>query len=489
MSDDFVTRLGLQLQEAAERDMRRSAPSRALRGQRWLSPALAGAIALAVVVAAVAAATLWLRGDATPLPAQPRVVATLHVTDNPVQIVDAFGSIWIADHVAGRILRLDPATGAVQATIQVRTGNWLWITPVRDQLWASVDELPLIQRIDPETNRVVARTPVRTPDGRPFRVGNVWAAGDNVWAVSGIGAAAPRPRQRPRASCVADAPRAVRWFELGDDTLWALGLGDTLHRLDPRTGRAPGQHPVRAARHGEDRGDRGRPLRDARSGARPAGPGDGRGDLDAHVRGAVERDHAVAGRRLGARHDRRAGRPARLVRRGDGARAQHDAARDDRAVVAGRARRPGLDEHAGRGDGRRGSGHAVARPEVAERHRRGGVHRRAEGGSRSTSRSGARARSRAGRRRTARRPSACAARRAGRRPPCRRSRRPRSGGRGRSRPASSRGPPRGAGAGTRAAAASRRPPRRTTRSPRRATAPAPGRPRSARTTTRARARG
>ena len=128
MSDDFVTRLGLQLQEAAERDMRRSAPSRALRGQRWLTPALAGAIALAVVVAAVAAATLWLRGDATPLPAQPRVVATLHVTDNPVQIVDAFGSIWIADHVAGRILRLDPATGAVQATIRVRTGNWLWIT-------------------------------------------------------------------------------------------------------------------------------------------------------------------------------------------------------------------------------------------------------------------------------------------------------------------------------------------------------------------------
>ncbi|MEZ0292314.1 MAG: PQQ-binding-like beta-propeller repeat protein [Solirubrobacteraceae bacterium] len=242
MSDDFVTRLGLQLQEAAERDMRRSAPSRALRGQRWLTPALAGAIALAVVVAAVAAATLWLRGDATPLPAQPRVVATLHVTDNPVQIVDAFGSIWIADHIAGRILRLDPATGAVQATIPVRTGNWLWITQVRDQLWASVDELPLVQRIDPDTNRVVARTPVRTPDGRPFRVGYVWAAGDNVWAMSGIGAVRLDPASG-RGLVVADAPRAVRGFELGDDTLWAPGLGDTLHRIDPRTGARRGSIP------------------------------------------------------------------------------------------------------------------------------------------------------------------------------------------------------------------------------------------------------
>ena len=242
MSDDFVTRLGLQLQEAAERDVRRSAPVRALRGSRRYSPAVAGAVALAVVVAAVVAATLWLRGDETPLPAQPRVVATLHVTDNPVQIVDAFGSIWIADNVAGRILRLDPATGAVQATIQVRTGNWLWITPVRGQLWASVDELPLIQRIDPGTNRVVARTPVRTPDGRPFRVGNVWAAGDNVWAVSTIGALRLDPATG-RGRGLADAPRDVRWFELSDDTLWALGLGDTLHRLDPRTGARRGSIP------------------------------------------------------------------------------------------------------------------------------------------------------------------------------------------------------------------------------------------------------
>jgi len=223
MSDDFVTRLGLQLQEAAERDVRRSAPARALRGSRRFSPALAGAVALAVVVAAVVAATLWLRGDETPLPAQPRVVATLHVTDNPVQIVDAFGSIWIADNVAGRILRLDPATGAVQATIQVRTGNWLWITPVRGQLWASVDELPLIQRIDPGTNRVVARTPVRTPDGRPFRVGTLWAAGDNVWAVSMLGALRLDPATG-RGRVLADAPRDVRWFELGTGKVNCPGM-------------------------------------------------------------------------------------------------------------------------------------------------------------------------------------------------------------------------------------------------------------------------
>ena len=285
--------------EAAERDVRRSAPVRALRGSRRFSPALAGAVALAVVVAAVVAATLWLRGDETPLPAQPRVVATLHVTDNPVQIVDAFGSIWIADHVAGRILRVDPATGAVQATIQVRTGNWLWITPVGGQLWASVDELPLIQRIDPGTNRVVARTPVRTPDGRPFRVGDLSAAGDNVWAVSGERRAAPRPRDRPRPSC---SPTRRATCAGSSSATTPCGRSASATRSTAST-RAPGRagaasRPGSPARRGSRRS---RAPCYATRGAELArlDRGDGRGDLDPHVPGAVERDDAVPGRRSG----------------------------------------------------------------------------------------------------------------------------------------------------------------------------------------------
>ena len=317
MSDDFVTRLGLQLQEAAERDVRRSAPVRALRGPRWVTPALAGADrARGASSPPWSPRPCWLRGDATPLPAQPRVVATLHVTDNPVQIVDAFGSIWIADHVAGRILRLDPATGAVQAHDPASgpaTGSGSRRSATSSG--RSVDELPLVQRIDPETNRVVARTPVRTPDGRPFRVGDVWAAGRQRLGGLRDRRAAPRPRHRPRASCVADAPRAVRWFELGDDTLWALGLGDTLHRLDPRTGARRGSIPSGlpgtegiAAIEGALYATRGAEL------AR-LDPATGAAVWTRTFAGRLNGIDAVPGRRLGARHDRRAGRPAHLVRR------------------------------------------------------------------------------------------------------------------------------------------------------------------------------
>ena len=166
MTEDFVTRLGLQLRDAAEREARRSAPARALRS-RPAVPALAlGAV---VLVLAVAAAALWLRGDdAPPLPATPTVIAELELTPNPEQIVPAFGSIWIADPVAGTLVRVDPGSRAVLARIPVGSAPFINPQPVGDELWAVNSDSARLTRIDPRTNRVLARSALRTPAGRPF---------------------------------------------------------------------------------------------------------------------------------------------------------------------------------------------------------------------------------------------------------------------------------------------------------------------------------
>jgi streptogramin lyase len=243
VNDDFVTRLGLQLREAAERDVRRGGAARTLAGWRQITPALVVAAALLAVAAVVATAALWLRGDDPPAPARPRVVATLHLTPNPAVIVPAFGSLWIADDVAGTVLRVDPHTRDVVARFRVPSASHITITPVGDQLWTSTEGRPLIVRIDPATNTVIARAPLRTPAGRRFTPLGVVADDDVAWAVTDTGALRLDP-QTGAGTRMAQAPPESRWFALGTNALWAFGTDGRAYRMDARTGARRGSIPV-----------------------------------------------------------------------------------------------------------------------------------------------------------------------------------------------------------------------------------------------------
>ena len=195
------------------------------------------------------AAALWLRGDDPPVPAKPRVVATLHLTPNPAAIVSGFGSFWIADDVAGTVLRVDPGTRAVVARFRVPSASHIAITRVGDQLWTLTEGRALVVRIDPATNAVIARTPLRTPDGRRFIPFGILVRGGDVWALSSTGALRLDPATGAGLR-MAQAPPESQWFALG--LAHAVGVR---HRRAGATGgcadrRAPGQHPRRPARSG-----------------------------------------------------------------------------------------------------------------------------------------------------------------------------------------------------------------------------------------------
>jgi DNA-binding beta-propeller fold protein YncE len=243
MNDDFITRLGLQLREAAERDVRHGAAARTFAGWRQLTPALVAVAALVAIAAVAATAALWLRGDDPPMPTQPRVVATLHLTPNPAAIVPAFGSLWIADDVSETVLRVDPRTRDVVARFRVPSASHIAITPVGDQLWTSTEGRALIVRIDPATNAVIARTPLRTPAGRRFIPSGLLAQGGNVWAVTNAGALRLDP-ETGAGTRMAQAPPESRWFTLGLDALWAFGTDGRAYRMDARTGARQGSIPV-----------------------------------------------------------------------------------------------------------------------------------------------------------------------------------------------------------------------------------------------------
>jgi hypothetical protein len=242
MSDDFVTRLQLQLRDAAERETRSGALGHALHRMRprLLSPAVAGGLAALLVAIAVVAGALLMRDE--PEPAGPQVVAKLHLTGNPEGIVSAFGSLWISDPVAGDVVRVDPETRRVLARISVGSAQYIAVEPVGDELWVRSERDTALQRIDPATNAVRARIKLRTPDGRAFPWLYVLASRTDVWAVGDEGAMRLDPETGAGLQLVA-VPSAVghaQGFAIGDDNLWSLRTDGRIQRFDAATGRPRG---------------------------------------------------------------------------------------------------------------------------------------------------------------------------------------------------------------------------------------------------------
>jgi len=242
MTDDFVTRLGVALRDAADREERRRAPARALAGAWATVPRLRPAPAIAAVVAGIVLvaalyATISFKSD-DPAPAGPRVVARVAPAGALDMIVPAFGSAWLVDTNSQTLLRMDPATRRVTARIALNAPAV--IAAGKGAIWVGVtrDTDFRLLRIDPRTNRITAR--VRLPEkvgrsdfGGPLMVdGNLWVVGPE--AATRIDPASGRP-----TAAVSTAPTGYRTASLavaGGD-LWVQASDGRLLRLDGATGR------------------------------------------------------------------------------------------------------------------------------------------------------------------------------------------------------------------------------------------------------------
>jgi PQQ-like domain len=253
MTEDFTTRLRLQLREAALREEQRGTLARGLLAARPRPAMALGAVAAVLAAAVVVAAALLVgaRREEPAAPPGPRVVAD-------VQLADALGglpaigfrSVWLSESQSGQILRVDPRTRHViarvpagsEATLDVGFGS-VWAAPSASGNFGR----PLL-RIDPRTNRVVARIPRRSPSGAPFPGGALVAvAGPRVWVLSPTGALIVDPARN----------RVVREIRLGggfqvvdahvqDGALWLTRADGSITRFDARTGRRLGVLPWRA---------------------------------------------------------------------------------------------------------------------------------------------------------------------------------------------------------------------------------------------------
>lgn len=242
MTDDFVTRLGVALRDAADREERRRAPWRALATARTtlprlrLSPVLATVIAGLILAAAVYGLASFGSNDTAP--AGPKVIARVAPAGGLDQIVSAFGSAWVADTDTQTLLRMDPATRRVTARFPL--GGSMELMPGKGVMWVGLTQNQAFHllRIDPRTNRIVAR--LRTPDVAGGSTASVpLMVGDNLWLLSAEAAVRIDPANGHAITTVRTAHSGYRTRSLAvvDDDLWVQISDGRLLRLDGATGR------------------------------------------------------------------------------------------------------------------------------------------------------------------------------------------------------------------------------------------------------------
>jgi DNA-binding SARP family transcriptional activator len=160
------------------------------------------------------------------------------VPGNAEQTTIAAGDegIWVGNTDAARVVRLDPRTGRISATVS-ETIQVAGIAVGLDSVWAADPVNDVVVRIDPATSRVVSRIPVA--DGpRRLTVGEgaVWVVGE--FPNSGVWRIDPRTN---RAVAHVSVPARANWVAVGEGSVWVTsntpghaGPG-SLTRIDPES--------------------------------------------------------------------------------------------------------------------------------------------------------------------------------------------------------------------------------------------------------------
>jgi outer membrane protein assembly factor BamB len=229
---DFQTQLRVQLRDAARREERRSPAARWARGLPRMTPAIA--LAAAALIALAIVLGLSLRGTAPDRTASPGKVEHFSVTPTLGAIFNAFGSVWVQDP-NGHLLQVDPRTREVRGSIDIPTRAIAGAAA--GSIWIGDQETGTAIRIDPKSGKVVARIPLRKPNGDDYTTGPAVFGDREAWA-SGADGLLGVDLERNVADRVVRLNTAGlnRGLFIDKRNLWVLARDNRLLRLDARTG-------------------------------------------------------------------------------------------------------------------------------------------------------------------------------------------------------------------------------------------------------------
>ena len=183
-------------------------------------------------------------------PTTNRATATVSLAtagSGAVGVVAADGYVWVADHdgtPVTSIAKVDPRTMKVVDVIPMgheSNSGPQWVASGAGSIWTDVPSLQAVVRIDPTTDAVQATIPLAGGCGA-----EMVATDDAVWVANGAddGCAAAVYRIDPRTNAVAQTiptGGASGALALGSNGLWFGSAPGMLGRIDPATGTVTGR--------------------------------------------------------------------------------------------------------------------------------------------------------------------------------------------------------------------------------------------------------
>jgi hypothetical protein len=258
---ELEDRLWTQLEAAAGREARRGRFSRTVAEGRARLRARRVPPAAAVLVGAALAMALVVGLHSDPSAPEWRV-ERVGISRAELNVgTGGFGSVWTYDRSSGEVLRVDPRSHAVVARVGIPgTPGDVAVAAGPDAVWA-VQTFPVAHdpapapavaatlfRIDPRSNRVTGRVPLRAPDGTTVRpIGLVTLPGA-VWVWGETGALRVDPARDQVVAAVSVPEQRLENFAVDATHVWAATDDQRLVGFDARTGARTGAILVRHAR-------------------------------------------------------------------------------------------------------------------------------------------------------------------------------------------------------------------------------------------------
>ena len=208
------------------------------------------AVTRAVLIAFVGVLTLALSGSGQAASRRIHLVASIPQKGIVDGMVFGASSVWASDVQHTTVLRIDPKTNRIMA--RIRIGKPLgfvdnqdqvdgWVTVGDGFVWATDQWHNRIVRINPATSHVVASTHVASPWDVAVSDGAVWVPQFEPYAVARIDEATNKIKKRIPAT----GPTSVA---AGAGSIWVVEhRADDVIRIDPQTNKVLATIPLKQA--------------------------------------------------------------------------------------------------------------------------------------------------------------------------------------------------------------------------------------------------
>lgn len=217
----------------------------------WAGQPLAAAAAVTAAVAVIVAVVgLSVWRDAANTGARPPTtlpLTTIPLDADATALGSGFGSLWVGDETA-HLVRINPADGSVEATIELDGVPCGPIAPAVNSLWLATCGIggttvyAETTRVDPVTNTVV-----NVYDERPGDGIGVSAMNGLVWFISDVAGGRITAVDAETGEHVRDltVDSPIHHLTAGFGSLWVNPIGQpAVLRLDPETGETLAEIPL-----------------------------------------------------------------------------------------------------------------------------------------------------------------------------------------------------------------------------------------------------